>query len=75
MTVPGTPDPDAVSHAESVAAQPEQVLVLGYNKSLHTMLAELNDYVAAGSSVTVVADMADPTFSLYQNMTVELHER
>jgi voltage-gated potassium channel Kch len=70
VDLPGTPDPDAVSHAESFATQPEQVLVLGYNKSLHTMLAEFNDYVAAGSSIMVVADMAAPTFSLYQNMTV-----
>jgi voltage-gated potassium channel Kch len=67
---PGTADVAAISTAEPLIPQPEQALILGYNKSLHPMLAELNEYVAAGSTVTVVADVESPVFRSYENMTV-----
>jgi voltage-gated potassium channel Kch len=70
LSTPGTADPSAVSTAGPTAAQPEQGLVLGYNKSLHTMLTELNAYMSPGSTVTVVADVSAPTFQAYENMTV-----
>jgi hypothetical protein len=64
------PDLDALSNVEPRTTEPEQALVLGYNKSLHTMLTEMNEYVAAGSSVTVVADVEEPVFRSFENMTV-----
>jgi len=70
LAAPVDPDLTAVSTCGPKNAQPEQALVLGYNKSLHIMLGELNEYVAAGSSVTVVADRDAPTFADYPNMTV-----
>lgn len=48
--------------------------MLGYNISLHPMLAELNEYVAPGSSVTVVVDVSPPAFRSYENLTVTFTE-
>jgi voltage-gated potassium channel Kch len=67
---PGTADVGAISDAEPTVAQPEQALMLGYNNSLYAMLAELNEYVTAGSTVTVVADVDAPDLRSYENMTV-----
>jgi len=53
------------------AAAPEQTLILGYNDGIHTMLHELNDYVAPGSSATVVADVDEPEFEKLENLTVK----
>lgn len=69
---PGRPDPDAVRATPPRAPQSERALVLGYNANLHTMLSELDAYVAPGSTVTVVADVPDPTFQAYANLTIEL---
>jgi len=38
------------------AADPERTLVLGVNSGLPSMLAELDEYVASGSSVRIVTD-------------------
>jgi ion channel POLLUX/CASTOR len=70
ISAPGTPDLAAISAAEVRTAQPERALVIGYNKSLHAMLNELDQYVAPGSTVTVVAQMDPPDFGSHQNLAV-----
>jgi voltage-gated potassium channel Kch len=71
LATPGTPDGTAVSSAPTPAPAPERTLVLGYNTGLTGMLSELNEYVAAGSSVTVLADVDEPTFANYANLTID----
>ena len=69
---PPTIDGSALSDGPQTTGRgPEHALVLGYNVGLHMMLDELNQYVAAGSRVTVVADVDEPGFHTYDNMTVE----
>lgn len=70
LATPGTPDPSAISAVEARLAQPERALILGYNNSLHPMLDELNQYVAPGSTATVVAETAPPDFGSFKNLTV-----
>jgi voltage-gated potassium channel Kch len=70
VTAPGTADLTAVSAGEPEARLPERALILGYNNSLLTMLAELNEYMAPGSTVTVVTDATVPALSSFENMTV-----
>ena len=53
---PGTADVASISTAKDAKKAPEHTLVLGFNSGLHTMLRELSEYVATGSTVTVVAD-------------------
>ena len=71
LTTPGVPDDAAIGSSSPLAAQPERTLVLGYNAGLHPMLAELSNYVAVGSSVTVVAEIDPPEFATFGNMSVE----
>ena len=59
-----------ISNFVAPAAAPEQTLILGYNDGIHTMLHELNDYVAPGSSAMVVADVDEPEFEKFDNLTV-----
>jgi len=66
----GVVDLSAINKPKKLTATPEQTLVLGYNKGLHTMLAELSEYVAPGSSVFVVADVETPSFTQYPNLAV-----
>jgi len=66
----GIPDVTAISTMDAVTHLPERTLVLGYNSSLEIMLRELNEYVPAQSSVTVLADHAEPTFASFPNLTV-----
>lgn len=70
VTAPGTADLSAVSAAEPEARHPERALILGFNSSLLTMLAELNEYMAPGSTVTVVTDATVPALRSFENMTV-----
>jgi voltage-gated potassium channel Kch len=67
---PGTPDAAAISAAETRIETPERALMLGCNKSLHSMLEELDRYVVPGSTVTVVADVSAPEFGPYKNVAV-----
>jgi len=67
----GVVDLSAINKPKKVVAAPEQTLVLGYNKGLHTMLRELSEYVAPGSSVLVVADVEAPSFAQYPNLAVQ----
>ena len=61
----------SISTLASPVAAPEQTLILGYNSGIHTMLRELNDYVAPGSSATVVADVEQPNFEEFDNLQVK----
>lgn len=70
VSVPGSADEQAINDASVLAVAPERTLVLGYNSGLHAMLAELNEYVTAASTVTVVADTEHPLFPDFANMSV-----
>ena len=59
--LPGTPEDAAISHKWLEPAHPEHTLILGCNSSLQTMLDELAAYVAPGSTVSIVADVAEPS--------------
>ena len=67
---PGVADVQAINEASEVIVAPERTLVLGYNAGLHLMLAELDEYVTAGSNVTVVAPTEHPLFAAFTHMTV-----
>ena len=45
------------SNRSALEAQPEKCLILGWNRSGTTIVHELDNYVAQGSQVTVVADI------------------
>jgi voltage-gated potassium channel Kch len=70
LAAPGVVDASAVSSAKPAAAHPERTLVLGYNAGLGRMLRELNEYVAKGSSVTIVADVEQPEFEAYDKLAL-----
>jgi voltage-gated potassium channel Kch len=70
VTEPGAIDHNAVTERPAKEALPERALVLGFNSGLHTMLRELDEYVAPGSEVTVVADVAEPSLAAYDNLGV-----
>ena len=70
LGVPGTADESAISHLAAAPSKPERTLVLGYNNGLRTILRELNEYVAPGSTVTVVADVDAPLLPEYPNAEV-----
>ncbi len=71
LATPGVPDAAAISISSVPPLSPERTLVLGYNAGLTRILDELDDYVAAGSSVTVVADVDRPDFPSLTNLAVE----
>ncbi|MGX5680086.1 CASTOR/POLLUX-related putative ion channel [Schumannella luteola] len=71
VSAPGTPDDSAVSTSKANAPRPERTLVLGYNSGLAAMLRELDEYVAPGSMVALVADVEEPTLPRLDNLTVE----
>jgi voltage-gated potassium channel Kch len=70
LAAPGTPRTDAISEAPQLEQGPERTLVLGYNSDLATVLDELKEYVAPGSSVTVAADVDPLNLVSYPNMAV-----
>ena len=53
-----------------IVPKPEHTLVLGYNKELDLLLPQLNSYVAKGSTVKVVADVAEISKSKHSNIAV-----
>ena len=67
---PGVPDTTSISSAKALTKKPEHTLVLGYNSGLHAMLSELSEYVAPGSTVTVVADVETPAFTKFPKLPV-----
>lgn len=54
--VPGKIDQEAIIHARPMPISPEKTLVLGWNHCAPVILKELDNYVTAGSKVTVVAE-------------------
>ncbi len=66
----GTPDHDSIGDGPRPSSEAEHTLVLGYNAGLHTMLAELSEYVAHGSTVLVVADIDEPRLDQFPNLRV-----
>ena len=59
-----TVDEAAIRVAARRASAPERTLVLGWNWRAPTVIRELDGYVAAGSQVTVVADLGNPQVAL-----------
>lgn len=53
-----TIDTAAIRSAVTHSTAPNKTLILGWNQRAQTIVAELNNYVPAGSEVTVVADDA-----------------
>jgi voltage-gated potassium channel Kch len=50
---------DAIREAAVTDPQPERILILGWNRRTPTIINELDNYVAPGSAVTLVADYAN----------------
>lgn len=48
-------DKTVLAPLKTIAAKPEQVLILGQNENLKVILTELSNYVAKGSGVTLVS--------------------
>jgi Trk K+ transport system NAD-binding subunit len=67
----GTPDRAKIALSPVPELGPERTLVLGINQRLHAMLIELDEYVAKGSEVVVVADRKDPDLPNFDNLTVQ----
>ncbi len=51
-------DESAIQEHIATTPQPERILILGWNKRAPTIVNELDNYVAPGSSLTLVADYA-----------------
>jgi voltage-gated potassium channel Kch len=54
-----TVDESAIRYAPIVEPRPERTLILGWNWRVPSMINELEQYVAPGSMLTVVADVPD----------------
>jgi voltage-gated potassium channel Kch len=72
--------PAAISTAQPRPATPEHTLILGWNERAMTIITELNNYVAPGSSVTVVAEAVgnraelEREYAGFANQTVSFAE-
>jgi len=62
--------PEAINSGRAVEGQPESTLVLGYRPGLNAMLEELDEYVAKGSTVTIVADRDIPDLPTLPHLTI-----
>ena len=63
----GTPaaiDESMFSSMPPESAVPEQILILGWNENAPLIIQELDHYVANGSGITVVSDIADAKLAL-----------
>ncbi len=70
LDTPGTADGSVVSDVKPPAERPETTLVLGFNDSLHLMLAELDEYSTPRSRVTIVGDQDEPDFPDFKNVDI-----
>ena len=68
LAEPGTPDLENVADGAVVAMRPERTLVLGVNANLPLMLSELDEYVAPGSQVRIVAPAEPPELPALVNI-------
>ncbi|MEO5920802.1 MAG: hypothetical protein ABIQ01_06635 [Pseudolysinimonas sp.] len=66
----GTADGSVVSDIKAPDERPETTLVLGFNDSLHLMLAELDDYSTPRSRVTIVSDQDEPEFGDFNSLDI-----
>lgn len=70
---------DAIVKRQKKELTPESTLVLGWNKRASKIINELDNYVASGSSVVVVAEMPEAgeeikeNCSELKNQTIEFH--
>jgi voltage-gated potassium channel Kch len=71
LGVPGTIDTSAIVATADGERKPERTLVLGYNSNLVTILRGLDEYVADGSQVTIVAAAAELTLPELDSLAVE----
>jgi len=71
LASPGIADVAAISDHVGAVAAPERTLVLGYNAGLGAMLRELSEYVAPGSTVSVLADVDEPLLPEFAGMPIE----
>ena len=71
LAPPGAPDPSVVTALAPKTAAPERALIIGFNSALAAILNELDQYVAPGSSVAVVADVPQPQLPDFKNMRVD----
>jgi len=77
LGTPGQADLAVISNAVAPQQAPERTLILGFNAELPTILHELSQYVTAGSSVHVVADVEDtawPELETYPNLSVTFEQ-
>ncbi|MEA2622027.1 MAG: hypothetical protein QOH61_937 [Chloroflexota bacterium] len=70
-------DPDASALTEAVPREPraERTLVLGWNWRAHLIVAELDNYVAPGSEVLIVADSDTPADRVTELDRVAVNQR
>lgn len=47
---------EAIRNAEPIPAEPERILIMGWNDHAAAIINELDNYVAPGSVITVIAD-------------------
>ncbi len=64
------PDEEAIVSGVVTASAPERTLVLGHNHGVEVMLAELDAYVAPGSTVELVADVEPPALPPLRSLDV-----
>ena len=66
-----TVDASALSTKRAVAEKPEKILILGANENLPVIVSELSQYVAKGSTATIVSTKPKPTLRPGANLKVE----
>ena len=69
---PGVPDMGAVSAQVRSPGRLERTLVLGHNSHVQGMLDDLAGYMRAGSSVTLLADVDDPSVAAPDGLLVDV---
>lgn len=65
---PGVPSEAAISSLVDAPPRAEHMLLLGHNADLDMMLQELSEYVPAGSTITIVADIDPPSLPSCTNL-------
>jgi voltage-gated potassium channel Kch len=73
-TPPQAPDAGAIQPAVRHPEPPEHTLVLGFNRRVPDMLKELDEYVVAGSTVTIVSEVPVVGLEEMEHLTVSVVE-
>lgn len=66
-----TVDMSAIIQGARPSRAPERTLILGFNPTLNAILNEMSAYVASGSKVVIVDDLAAVSVPSFENMEVE----